>query len=232
VRLVCWNACRGTDRKWPVLEELRPDVAVLSEVARVPRAVAPSLFEPAVDWHWVGANPGKGLAVATFGRPSVPLPAEAGGRWSVAARVGRLVVVGIWSCPSGGGGAAAYGREVLRGLDAHARWLADPATPVVVAGDFNVDGRSNGFALLDRRLRDLGLHSVYHRYFGEPMGAEVQATYFHQRDRMRPFHIDFCFVSADLAERIELVEVGGYDDWVATGHSDHVPLIVEWSSAG
>jgi hypothetical protein len=228
VRLLCWNLCRGTDAKWPLVESLRPDVAVLCEVAQSPRALRPTLFDPAVDWHWVGTNPGKGLAVATFGRRSATLPTEAGGRWSVAARVGRTVVVGIWSCPSGGGGLAAYTREVLRGVDAHARWLG-PGTPRIVAGDYNVEARGNGVAPLEQRLRALGLRSVYHQHFGEPMGAEVRPTYFHQRHPLRRFHIDFCFVSPDLAERVTELEVGSYDDWVATGRSDHVPLVVDLS---
>jgi exonuclease III len=204
---------------------LAPDVAVLAEVAQAPRALAPSLFQPQPSWHWVGINPGKGLAVASFGVPSVPIVAQAAGRWSVAARLGDKVVLGIWSCPSGGGGAVAYEREVLRGLDGYARGLGD--RPLVVAGDFNVVGRAGGFPRLARRLQALGLQSAYHRFFDEPLGAEIRPTYFHLRDRMRPFHIDFCFLSETLLDRLIGVEVGHYEDWVQTGLSDHVPLVVE-----
>lgn len=227
MRLVCWNLCRGTDAKWGHVEAMAPDVAVLAEVAQSPRALAPNLFEPETrcSWHWVGTNSGKGLAVATFGRPSVPILADAVGRWSVAARVGDQVVLGIWSCPSGGGGARAYEREVLRGLDGHARWLGD--RPLAVAGDFNVVGRAGGFPRLARRFEELGLRSAYHHFFDEPLGAEIRPTYFHLRDRLRPFHIDFCFLSEALLDRLIAVEVGHYDEWVATGLSDHVPLVVE-----
>ncbi|MEA3214160.1 MAG: hypothetical protein QOJ19_316 [Acidimicrobiia bacterium] len=225
MRLVCWNLCRGTDAKWARLEAMAPDVAVLAEVAQHPRALTPSLLQPEICWHWVGTNPSKGLAVATFGTGSVPIVTEAAGRWSVATRVGDLVVLGIWSCPSGGGGAAAYEREVLRGLDAHARAFGD--RPLVVAGDFNVVGRAGGFPRLARRLQELGLHSAYHRFFDEPLGAEVRPTYFHLRDRLRTFHIDFCFLSDVLIDRLTNVEVGHYDDWVSAGLSDHVPVVVE-----
>jgi len=228
VRLVCWNLRGGTDAKWDLLRGLGPDVAVLPESARSPRRAAGSLLEPAPSWHWVGRNPAKGLAVATFTAESGTVAPDATGRWSVAARVGRLTVLGIWSCPSDGG----YALEVRRAVDAHARWL-DPSGDVIVAGDFNVAGRAPGrspsgaTAALFGHLGDLGLTSAYHTVRNERFGAESAPTYFHHRDRARPFHIDFCFVSRSIRDRLVAVEVGDYDTWVAPGRSDHVPLVVD-----
>jgi endonuclease/exonuclease/phosphatase family metal-dependent hydrolase len=143
--------------------------------------------------------------------------------------------VGIWSCPSGGGGPA-YLQEVRRGVEAHARWLSADG-PRVVAGDLNVTGGGTsaaGFRRLADQLAELGLHSVYHAFFGEPLGAETRPTYFHLRHEARPFHIDFCFLSADLLERVTHVELGTYADWVdraSRGVSDHVPLVVDLAPA-
>lgn len=232
MRVVSWNLRGGTDAKWDLLAGLTPDVAVLPESARAPRRAEPSLLDPGPSWHWVGLNPAKGLAVATFGAAagSGTLAPPATGRWSVAARIGKLTVLGVWSCPADGG----YAREVQRSLDAHARWL-DPEAEVIVAGDFNVAamhtgsarGRASAFGKLIAQLRTLGLHSAYHSVRGEPFGAETAATYYHHRNVAQPFHIDFCFVTAPLLERIRSVEVGTHHDWVAPGHSDHVPLIIE-----
>lgn len=231
MRVVCWNLRGGTDAKWDLLRGLRPDVAVLPEAARRPRRLEPSLLEAAPSWHWVGRNPAKGLAVATFGAESGTLAPDATGRWSVAARQGSLTVLGIWSCPTGG----QYALEVERALDAHARWL-DPDGELVVAGDFNVAGRgtappSAATARLFARLGRLGLTSAYHTVWHEAPGAESTATYFHHRDPERPFHIDFCFVSASLRRRLAGVEVGSFEDWVRPGHSDHCPLVVEFDPA-
>ena len=77
MRLVVWNLCGATDRKWPHLRGLGPSLAVLPEVAREPRALRSGGLVPAeADWHWVGATPSRGLAVATFGLSSVPLLAR------------------------------------------------------------------------------------------------------------------------------------------------------------
>jgi exodeoxyribonuclease III len=223
VRLVCWNHRGRTDAKWDLLIGLRPDVAVLPETARAPARASGSLLEPAPSWHWVGSNPVKGLAVATFGVASGVVAPEVTGRWSVAARTASLTVLGVWSCPSDGH----YVREVQRALDAHRRWL-DPEADVVVAGDFNVDGRAGRRAALFRQLASMGLYSAYHTVRHEEFGSETAPTYYHHRNRARPFHIDFCFVSAPLRDRLHAVEVGTFEDWIEPGHSDHVPLVVDF----
>ncbi|MCC6438466.1 MAG: endonuclease/exonuclease/phosphatase family protein [Acidimicrobiales bacterium] len=228
MRILCWNLRGGTDAKWDLLRSLRPDVAVLPEAARAPRRAEATLLDPAAHWHWVGANPAKGLAVTTFGRSSGVLAPEATGRWSIAARQGALTVLGVWSCPSDGH----YAREVQRAVDSHARWF-DPDADVIVAGDFNVDAagalrrRSGTFRRLADHLHALGLTSAYHLVRSEPYGAESRATYYHHRNAAHPFHIDFCFVSKPLVERVRSVEVGTFEEWVAPGHSDHVPIVVE-----
>ena len=43
------------------------------------------------------------------------------------------------------------------------------------------------------------------------------------RHKDKPYHIDYSFVSADMAEKINSVEIGDYDFW--TQYSDHVPVI-------
>jgi endonuclease/exonuclease/phosphatase family metal-dependent hydrolase len=236
VRLVVWNLCGATDRKWPHLRALHPSLAVLPEVAREPRALRGGGLVPAeATWHWVGANASRGLAVATFAIPSVPLQVPVAGRWSVGARADHLHAVGVWSCPSSGG-APAYVAEVRRSVDAYAAWLSAPG-PRILAGDFNIMG-TGGTAAAFRRLVDqlgeLGLRSAYHAFHEEPFGAETRPTYFHLRHQARPFHIDFCFLSEDLLARVTHVEVGTWAAWVdkaAAGVSDHVPLVVDLGSA-
>src|SRR3974390_2292005 len=67
MRLVAWNCAMGFGRKLNELRRLRPDIAVLSEVACPERLrkTTPELREfPII---WVGdKNPNKGLAVISF----------------------------------------------------------------------------------------------------------------------------------------------------------------------
>jgi hypothetical protein len=43
------------------------------------------------------------------------------------------------------------------------------------------------------------------------------------RHKDKPYHIDYCFLSKNLAENLHSVEVGDFDTWTI---SDHVPVIV------
>jgi len=44
------------------------------------------------------------------------------------------------------------------------------------------------------------------------------------RHKNKPYHIDYCFASAELMSGQQTVEVGDYDEWI--GLSDHVPVII------
>ena len=59
----------------------------------------------------------------------------------------------------------------------------------------------------------------------EDHGKEIIPTHYHQHNKEKPFHIDFCFLSKKLLEKITKVEVGKYEDWIK--YSDHVPMIIE-----
>ena len=43
---------------------------------------------------------------------------------------------------------------------------------------------------------------------------------------MLRIHIDYCFVSKDLADKIQGMEIGNHEFW--TKYSDHVPVIVSF----
>lgn len=101
----------------------------------------------------------------------------------------------------------------------------------LIMGDFNSnaiwDANHRGMSHSDlvARLADLGIVSLYHHRSGELQGRESTPTLFHTKNREKPFHIDYCFASRTLVDRIRLFEVGTTDPWLE--RSDHMPLFVE-----
>jgi endonuclease/exonuclease/phosphatase family metal-dependent hydrolase len=75
-----------------------------------------------------------------------------------------------------------------------------------------------------KHLEDKGIFSAYHLYHKQVQGREADPTFYLFRHLDKPYHIDYCFVSADIAKHIISVEIGAHDYW--TKLSDHVPLIV------
>ncbi len=82
---------------------------------------------------------------------------------------------------------------------------------------------------LVEKLEALGLVSAYHEINGELQGQESQPTlYWRDRKRDGPtYHIDYIFVPRDWVGGVRSFSVGGFDDWVGSGLSDHVPLVME-----
>ena len=219
MRVVAWNVRSGIDRKWGALRDLGPDVAVLSEAARVPVALAaPALGEPELSWEWEGVNDAKGVAVAAWDLPLRRRPTrDASGRWATAGAIGQLLIVGIWSCPKGRGN---YCEEVERSLDAYADQISRHHD-VIIAGDFNVAPRAAEFRRIKDRMRRLGLVSAYHEFTGAPFGWESQPTFHARHVNERDQHIDFIWLSEHLVGRVAQVTVG------ARGPSDHSPVILD-----
>ncbi len=48
------------------------------------------------------------------------------------------------------------------------------------------------------------------------------------RHKDKPYHSDYCFVSSDMLEKLQSVDIGDYDSW--TKFSDHVPMIVNFDN--
>ena len=57
----------------------------------------------------------------------------------------------------------------------------------------------------------------------------MHPTLYLYRHKDKPYHLDYCFASADLLENLRSVEIGDYDFW--SKYSDHVPVIVTFDIA-
>ena len=75
------------------------------------------------------------------------------------------------------------------------------------------------------RLSSLGIVSAYHVKRDVPHGDEAEPTLYFQWKKEKPYHIDYCFIPHDWADRITTVEIGTYEAWHQ--HSDHRPLLVD-----
>lgn len=232
MRLVAWNCCSGGARKWGWVEQLEADVAVISEGPRHSPRPQPTLLEPAVAWLAAGDSAHKTVAIGSARLPLEPLEPKPGqGQWAVAGRVaGGPDILGIWSRPPSPS-RAAYAASVIATLTAWADVIA--TGQMIVAGDFNVgfpisrDGRTQYAKRLVLTWEQLGLVSAYHYFFDVQMGQESRPTFFDERRRKLGWHIDYVLMPRDQLHRLRNVELGDFWEWVDSGRSDHVPLIID-----
>jgi len=229
LRLVTWNCRSGSVASR--LDELRllaPDIVFLQECdpARGGRVAG------VVCSRAIKARKGIALCAADSCRCRARTLLTGSGRAAIAATVLRPVpftAIGVWAQ------ATRYADDVIRTLRAHASVVR--ATPAIVFGDFNSGtslARLGASSRHHQRLVDefdaLGLVSAYHAFHRVDHGYESDATYFHQFNGAKPWHIDFCFVPRSWASRIVNVAVLDGDEWRT--RSDHLPLVVDVRLAG
>jgi hypothetical protein len=238
VRIVGWNCCSGLHRKWPSLMAMAPDVAIVSECADPDtlRAKAPG-FQPS-DAFWVGRNRNKGLGVFAFGdyRMLAYGRGDPSITYAIPVRVGGPVtvnVLAVWAHHGKTFYASAMQGPTQLAVRRYRRFLREG--PSVVIGDLNNHVRwdrprkVNNHANLVSQLEALGLVSAYHQFHAVPQGNELHPTLY-WRDRTRDgttYHIDYGFVPRASSHLLRSVTVGTFDDWIATGLSDHVPLAID-----
>ena len=239
MRLVSWNCRSGFHKKLESLQTLAPDVAIVSECANLE-----ILAHKAPDWQptsalWVGTNPHKGLGVFSFGPHrlvqddreydasitfALPVRVEGPSTWHVLA---------LWAHHGLAGRTVATQGPTLRALTVYERFLR--AQPSIVAGDLNnhmrwdKPGKQWNHANTLAACTDLGLVSAYHAFLGLEHGAEQHPTfYWRTRTEDGPtYHIDYVFVPEHSLSLLSHVSVGSRTEWIASGLSDHAPLIVD-----
>ena len=224
LRIVTWN-CNGGKfpRKFPELEKLKPDIAVIQEIAE-PREQNNHCI-----WTYDTWAP-KGVAVCTFNgwtvSPAAKDPAAPGIFLPV--RVNGPVtfnLLAVWTMSK-----AKYIESLKPALEAYKDFLL--SGPSVILGDFNsntiwdkIHKRFNHTMTVEKLQNEFDLISVYHSFNKEEHGSERTPTFFEHRYQHEPYHIDYCFIPKSW--HIEKVEIGKFDEW--SGVSDHCPLIVDIS---
>lgn len=239
MRIVVWNCNMAFHKKWDKLMGLNPDIAIIPECASLEILLKRKYDGPINNFIWRGFNPHKGLAVLardeygikstqTFDeRQKIVYPVSVRGKNS-------FNLLAVWSNTDRDLPVALRGKgPVLRSLDVYREFCSDH--PLVVAGDFNHNviwdksGRADNHAEMLSVFDSLGLVSAYHVNRSEVQGSETEPTiYWRNRTLDGPkYHIDYIFIPRAWVQHIVSVSLGGYNEWVGSGLSDHVPLIVD-----
>jgi exonuclease III len=125
-----------------------------------------------------------------------------------------------------------YIEQVWKAIQHYDNHLKNEKT--ILIGDFNSNTiwdkkhREANHSNVVKFLANKGIFSSYHLFHKQIQGKETHPTLYMYRHQDKPYHIDYCFVSKDMARKIKSVEIGTFDLW--SKHSDHVPVIVTFKS--
>ena len=139
-----------------------------------------------------------------------------------------FTLLGTW-CHGHGADSPAFGYigQLWKYLQKHKTKLKKS----IIAGDFNSnvfwDKRNRWWNHSDvvRELKELGIESLYHRYFSEDQGKESQPTFYLYKNQTKPYHIDYIFTSEEFTKSVKGMSIGRASKWLKL--SDHLPVFCE-----
>lgn len=237
MRLITWN-CQGAFRKKAdIILSRRPDILVVQECEHPDKLVFNSTTQHPNDLLWFGENMNKGLGIFSYSdfkfelldnydeniKIITPISVS-GGQFD-------FTLIAIWANnrydPDG-----QYIEQVWKAVNHYDKLLNDGKT--IVTGDFNSnkiwdrEHRIGNHSDVVEKLAKKNIFSIYHKLLNQEQGNENHPTFFLQRKKERPYHIDYCFASEELFYKVKNIEIGTYDNWIA--HSDHTPLIINFDN--
>jgi hypothetical protein len=212
-----------------------PDILIVPECEHPDKLkFNPNIPEPK-DILWFGTNQNKGLGIFSYSdfrfklmdnhnpelRMIIPIAVTGGGY--------DFTLLAIWAMDNKENHEARYIGQVWLAINYYKDILGNST---IIIGDFNSNkiwdykDRVGTHSDVVNKLADKNINSAYHKHFGIEQGIEKHPTFFLHKKIFKPYHIDYCFASKDLIDKLQSVEVGEYDFWMQ--YSDHVPVIVSF----
>lgn len=236
MKIITWNCNMAFRRKAVHILSYKPDIVVVPEFEHPDKLLFDTGIQHPTDILWFGKNKNKGLGIFSYSsyrfkvrrnhnkelQTIVPI--------AVTGEAFEFNLFAIWANnpddPDG-----QYVEQIWKALHHYKKLLTNKNTLLI--GDFNSNTiwdrkrRISNHSNVVKVLEEKGIFSTYHLHHKQVQGKEEHPTLYMYRHKDKPYHIDYCFVSADMAEKIQSVEIGEYELW--SQHSDHVPLIVTFA---
>jgi exodeoxyribonuclease-3 len=235
MKLITWNCNMAFRKKVDLLLSHKPDIVVVPECEHPEKFL--EVTPKPKDALWFGKNQHKGLGIFSYSdfrfkvldnhnqdlQLIIPI--------SVQGKNFDFNLFAVWANnPNDEDGQ--YVEQVWKAIHHYESILTNVKT--ILIGDFNSNTiwdrprRIGNHSSVVKFLEDKGIHSTYHSYHKQIQGKEKHPTLYMYRHKNKPYHIDYCFVSADLLKKVKSVEVGKHKYW--TKYSDHVPVIVTFKN--
>ncbi|MEP7376623.1 MAG: hypothetical protein ABI675_24710 [Chitinophagaceae bacterium] len=233
MKIITWNCNMAFRKKAEFILIHKPDILIVPECENPDKLKFQPGTQQPTDFLWFGKNPNKGLGIFSYSdfrfrlmenyNPAfrIVIPVEVTG-----ADI-NFTLYAIWAYnPSDPDGT--YIEQVWKAIDHYDKQITNKQT--ILIGDFNSNTiwdrkrRIGNHSHVVQRLEEKDIFSCYHLHHKQVQGKEQHPTLYMYRHKDKPYHLDYCFVSKDMAEKITSVEIGDYDGW--TEYSDHVPVMV------
>lgn len=213
---------------------MKPDILVLQECENIEK------LQPLIDnikynnLLWYGKNPNKGIAILSFNQCTVEIKKEFDSRYeyimplSLTCNDSKINLFCIWAMPHPSDRSKNYVGQIWGAIHHYEKLLNKPS---ILIGDFNSNSfwdkkiKNGNHTDLVKFLEAKKIRSIYHEKEKLLHGNEKQPTFYLVKNKLKPYHLDYCFSSQQMITDQTKIKVGKYSEWIKL--SDHMPLIIE-----
>lgn len=248
MKIVSWNCAGGFRKKYQKIQNLNPDVIIIQECENPNLYTKDFLFFEYKNFIWEGESKNKGIGIFTKSNFKLQkLIWENDFTISINEIKSDLLkwnsddlkqflpfsindkihILSVWT-KGGDNLAFGYIGQFWKYIIANKDNILHHK-PIII-GDFNSNviwdkiDRWWNHSEINKILESWNYKSLYHEKFQDKQGREKNPTFFLQKKREKPYHIDYAFIQSEKMNNSN-IELGKYEDWIE--FSDHLPLIVD-----
>jgi exodeoxyribonuclease III len=235
LKVITWNCNMAFRKKSKFIEHYKPDILIVPECEHPDKLKFDSESICPNEIFWYGTNLNKGLGVFSYTNFKISLLEFHEERYKMILPLkvtndnSTYTIFAIWANNPHDKNYQYIG-QVWKAINFYQNQINNINTLLI--GDFNSNTiwdkhyRDYNHSNVVKILAEKGIESLYHQYFEQQHGKEILPTLFLYRHQNKPYHIDYCFASTDMIEKLKKVQVGEYEDWIKL--SDHMPLIIDF----
>lgn len=234
MKIVSWN-CNGAFRKkFEHLLYMNADIHVIQECENPSETDDSKYKDWAENYLWTGDNKNKGLGI--FATQNIDLKLLDWSDIYKDHRVkhflpcsinGEFELIGVWTHQNNSPNFGYIG-QFWKYLQTNKTKLNNS----IIAGDFNSNviwdewDRWWNHSDVVKELDEIGIVSLYHLFSHEEQGKETTPTFYLQRNLQKPYHIDYCFASRIIVNKVKNTTIEPFEKWIHL--SDHSPLVISF----
>ncbi len=238
MKIITWNCNMAFRKKAGFILAHRPDILIVPECEHPDNLVFPAGTPKPKDLLWFGKNKHKGLGIFSYSKCRFSVLDNHNENFKMIVPIAvtgghdDFILFAIWA-NNPGDPEGQYVEQVWKAINYYDALLTNK--PVILTGDFNSNtiwdrkSRVGNHSTVVKVLKDKGIVSTYHTYYKQEQGTEAHPTFYLFRHKNKPYHLDYCFVSAEMAAKLKSVEIGEHRVWKK--YSDHVPVIVTFKNS-
>jgi exodeoxyribonuclease-3 len=235
MKIITWNCNMAFRKKADFILSYKPDILIVPECEHPGKLKFNTNTPLPTDILWNGTNQNKGLGVFSYSKYKFRLLDIHDDRLKnilpIAVTGGSqdFTLFAIWAYNPQDRNYNYIG-QVWKAIHQYESIMK--SKNIILAGDFNSNviwdklHRKSNHSMVVEKLTNLNIFSTYHTHLNLAQGVEAHPTYFMYRHQEKSYHIDYCFASTGLIDKLENVEIGTYEKWAL--YSDHSPVIVSF----